>query len=135
MTLPATVDGLGDSPVFRRRGTGIMQRHTEAIVEAVQELGDLGLVAESSAEVRVAPAVPMFTLYVRGSQHAADAVRRALGAAEWRRMGDHSASYSEDPFDVLRYVSWPTMEARIAASELLLTIVMVWSLARRAATA
>lgn len=66
-TLPATVDGLADSPAFRRRATGIMQRHTEAIVEAVQELGDLGLVAEASAEVRVAPAVPMFKLYVINS--------------------------------------------------------------------
>jgi hypothetical protein len=66
-TLPATVDGLVDSPAFRRRATGIMQRHTEAIVEAVQELGDLGLVAEASAEVRVAPAVPMFKLYVINS--------------------------------------------------------------------
>jgi DNA-binding transcriptional regulator YhcF (GntR family) len=63
-TLPATVDGLADSPAFRARATGIMQRHTEAIVEAVNELGELGLVADAAAEVRVAPAVPLFKLYV-----------------------------------------------------------------------
>jgi DNA-binding transcriptional regulator YhcF (GntR family) len=63
-TLPATVDGLADSPAFRARATGIMQRHTEAVVEAVNELGELGLVADAAAEVRVAPAVPLFKLYV-----------------------------------------------------------------------
>ena len=63
-TLPATVDGLADSPAFRARATGIMQRHTEAVVEAVNELGERGLVADAAAEVRVAPAVPLFKLYV-----------------------------------------------------------------------
>lgn len=57
----------------------------------------------------------------RGSRHAADAVRRALGAAEWRRMGDHSASYSEDPFDVLRY-AWVRLDPEQAeAAERALT--------------
>lgn len=63
-SLPATVDGLADSPAFRRRAAGIMQRHTEAVVDAVNELGELGLVADAHAEVRVAPAVPLFKLYV-----------------------------------------------------------------------
>ncbi len=41
-TLPATVEGLNDSPAFRKRATRIMQRHTSAIVEAVNELSELG---------------------------------------------------------------------------------------------
>jgi HAD superfamily hydrolase (TIGR01662 family) len=45
----------------------------------------------------------------RGSQHAADAVRRALGAEEWRRIGDAQPGYSEDPFDVLRY-AWSRLD-------------------------
>jgi beta-phosphoglucomutase-like phosphatase (HAD superfamily) len=39
-----------------------------------------------------------------GSRLAADAVRRALGAGEWRKLPD-PVSYSDDPFDVLRYAS------------------------------
>jgi hypothetical protein len=41
-----------------------MQRHTQAIVDSVNELGELGLVNEARAEVRVHPAVPLFKLYV-----------------------------------------------------------------------
>jgi HAD superfamily hydrolase (TIGR01662 family) len=57
----------------------------------------------------------------RGSRHAADAVRRALGAEEWRRIGDAKPSYSEDPFDVLRY-AWSTLDREKAdAAERALT--------------
>ncbi|WP_363320474.1 hypothetical protein [Pseudonocardia sp.] len=63
-SLPATVEGLADSPAFRERATGIMRRHTEAIVEATNELGELGLVENVQAEIRVAPAVPLFKLYL-----------------------------------------------------------------------
>ena len=63
-TLPARVDDLADSPAFRERAARIMERHTTAIVEAVTELGELGLIAEAHAEVRVSPAVPLFKLYV-----------------------------------------------------------------------
>ena len=59
-TLPARVDDLADSPAFRERAARIMERHTTAIVEAVTELGELGLIAEAHAEVRVSPAVPLF---------------------------------------------------------------------------
>jgi hypothetical protein len=58
------VDGLSDSPAFRARARGIMQRHTGAIVDAVNELGELGLVADARAEIRVYPAVPLFKLYL-----------------------------------------------------------------------
>lgn len=63
-SLPARADDLSDSPAFRERATGIMRRHTRAIVDAVNELGQLGLVEDASAEVRAYPAVPMFKLYV-----------------------------------------------------------------------
>ncbi|MGV9361968.1 GntR family transcriptional regulator [Amycolatopsis sp. NPDC003731] len=63
-SLPATVEGMKDSPAFRKRARGIMQRHTEAIVETVNELGELGLVADARAEVRACPTVPLFKLYL-----------------------------------------------------------------------
>ncbi len=63
-SLPARVDDMQDSPAFRKRATGIMQRHTLAIVDAVNELGSLGLIPEAQAEVRVYPAVPLFKLYL-----------------------------------------------------------------------
>ena len=63
-TLPARVDDLTDSPAFRKRAARIMERHTYAIVDAVNELGELGLIDDVHAEVRVAPAVPLFKLYL-----------------------------------------------------------------------
>ena len=41
-----------------------MERHTYAIVDAANELGELGLISDAHAEVRVAPAVPLFKLYL-----------------------------------------------------------------------
>ncbi|WP_026449396.1 GntR family transcriptional regulator [Actinopolyspora mortivallis] len=64
MPLPCKVDGLEDSPAFRARADGIMRRHTQAIMDSVQELGSFGLVPETSAEVRVHPTAPLFKLYV-----------------------------------------------------------------------
>jgi hypothetical protein len=63
-TLPATVDGLRDSSAFLARATKIMQRHTSAIIESVNELGELGLVQQARAELRFCPVVPLFKLYV-----------------------------------------------------------------------
>jgi hypothetical protein len=63
-TLPARVDDLTDSPAFRARAARIMQRHTLAVVDAVNELADLGLVPNARAHVRVSPAVPLFKLYL-----------------------------------------------------------------------
>ena len=63
-SLPARVEDMQDSPAFRKRAAGIMQRHTLAIVDAVNEMGRLGLVADSKAELRVYPAVPLFKLYL-----------------------------------------------------------------------
>jgi len=63
-TLPARVDDLADSPAFRARAADIVRRHTAAVVDAVNELGELGLVEDARAEVRASPTVPMFKLYV-----------------------------------------------------------------------
>jgi HAD superfamily hydrolase (TIGR01662 family) len=55
------------------------------------------------------------------SAHAADTVRRALGAKAWSEMGNDAASYSDDPFDVLRY-AWARLDRQKAdAAEQALT--------------
>jgi len=69
-SLPATVAELEDSPLFRERARGLMERHTAAIVDSVEELGSLGLVDEVSAGIRVHPAVPMFKLYLINEREA-----------------------------------------------------------------
>ena len=63
-SLPARVDDLADSPAFRDRAATIMRRHTLAIVEAVNELADLGIVPAATAQIRAIPAVPLFKLYL-----------------------------------------------------------------------
>lgn len=63
-SLPARVEDMADSPAFRARADRIMRRHALAVVDAVTELNELGLVEEARAEVRVQPAVPLFKLYV-----------------------------------------------------------------------
>lgn len=63
-SLPARVDDLTDSPAFRDRATTIMRRHTLAIVEAVNELADLGIVPAATAQIRAIPVVPLFKLYL-----------------------------------------------------------------------
>jgi len=67
--LPATVDGLADSPAFRRRAAKILERHTDALIEELQELGDLGIVSTVTAEARLSPIVPMFKIYVINQNH------------------------------------------------------------------
>jgi DNA-binding transcriptional regulator YhcF (GntR family) len=63
-SLPARVEDMADSPAFRKRAKGIMLRHTEAIVDSVNELASLGLVPAARAEIRVFPAVPLTKLYM-----------------------------------------------------------------------
>ncbi|WP_280488607.1 GntR family transcriptional regulator [Nocardia farcinica] len=69
-SLPARTDDLSDSPAFRRRATRIMERHALAIIDAVHELADLGLVSSASAQVRTYPAVPLFKLYIINGEQA-----------------------------------------------------------------
>lgn len=63
-SLPSCVDDLTDSPAFRNRADVLMRSHALAIVDAVNELSELGLIDEAGAQVRVNPAVPMFKLYL-----------------------------------------------------------------------
>jgi len=70
MTLPCRVSDRADSPEFRKRATEIQRRHTLAIVDTVEELGRLGLVAEVSAQVRVHRAAPLFKLYLINNEEA-----------------------------------------------------------------
>ncbi|MFE3052555.1 GntR family transcriptional regulator [Nocardia sp. NPDC059239] len=69
-SLPSRVDDLGDSPAFRKRATRIMERHALAVVDAVNELAELELVASASAQVRTYPAVPLFKLYILNASRA-----------------------------------------------------------------
>jgi DNA-binding transcriptional regulator YhcF (GntR family) len=62
--LPCTVDERADSPAFRKRAEEIMRRHTLAVVDAVTELAELGLIEQAIARVRVHPAAPLFKLYL-----------------------------------------------------------------------
>ena len=70
MTFPCQVEDLADSPEFRTRATEIMRRNTLAIVDNVTELGELGLVNDASAEVRVHRAAPLFKLYLINNEEA-----------------------------------------------------------------
>lgn len=62
--IPCRADDGGDDPEFRERAHEIMLRHTQAVTDSVRELGELGLVKETTAEVRVHGAVPLFKLYI-----------------------------------------------------------------------
>jgi DNA-binding transcriptional regulator YhcF (GntR family) len=62
--IPCRTDDLADEPAFRLRARGISERHTDAIIESVAELADLGLVRSASAQVRVHGSSPMFKLYI-----------------------------------------------------------------------
>jgi len=68
--LPCTVEDRADSPAFRKRATDIMRRHTLAIADAVTELGALGLVEHTTAEIRAHPATPLFKLYLINNEEA-----------------------------------------------------------------
>jgi DNA-binding transcriptional regulator YhcF (GntR family) len=54
----------GDDPAVRSRMAKIAERHSLAIIESVRELGELGLVQNATAEVRVQAAVPMCKIYL-----------------------------------------------------------------------
>lgn len=62
--LPCRVEDLADDEAFRERSHKITQRHVQPLVESVNELGELGLVAEASIEVRMHGAAPLFKLYL-----------------------------------------------------------------------
>lgn len=57
-------DKPGDDPTVRERMAKLAQRYTGAIVDAVTELGDLGLVQKASVDARVHGSAPLFKLYL-----------------------------------------------------------------------
>lgn len=63
-SLPARVGDLADIPAFRKRAARIMDRHTFAILDEVDELQRLGLIASTSVEVHAYPTSPMFKVYI-----------------------------------------------------------------------
>jgi len=64
MALPCLAETRRDDPRVRRRAERITQRHIEATVDAIHEVGHLGLVEDVYAEVRVHRAAPLFKLYI-----------------------------------------------------------------------
>jgi len=62
-TLPGNPDGT-DNPAFRRRAEGILARSADAVAQAVDELRDMGLIEEATAQVRYAVTTPTFKVYV-----------------------------------------------------------------------
>jgi DNA-binding transcriptional regulator YhcF (GntR family) len=70
MALPCRAETQADDPAVRERAERITRRHTEAVVEAVRELADLGLVATATAQVRVHRGTPLFKLYILNGEEA-----------------------------------------------------------------
>lgn len=70
MSLPCRVADLADDPAFRQRATRITRRHTDAIVDSVAELAEIGLVKEASVQVRLHRCAPLFKLYVLNREEA-----------------------------------------------------------------
>lgn len=70
MAFPVRAANGEDDPLLRERADRIMRRHTEAIVDSVQELKSLGLISEASASIRTYRATPLFKLYVLNGEEA-----------------------------------------------------------------
>jgi len=62
--LPCRAEDLADDVVFRERSHAMAQRHTEAIVDAIHELDELGLVGTGSVELRTHQLAPLFKAFI-----------------------------------------------------------------------
>jgi DNA-binding transcriptional regulator YhcF (GntR family) len=62
--LPCRAQDLGDDVAFRERSHAMAQRHTEALVDAVHELDELGLVGSGTVDVRVHQLAPLFKAFI-----------------------------------------------------------------------
>jgi DNA-binding transcriptional regulator YhcF (GntR family) len=67
---PCRAEDQGDEPAFCQRAEQITRRHTDAILESVGELAELGLVADASAQVRVHGGAATFKLYILNREEA-----------------------------------------------------------------
>lgn len=70
LALPCRADNAADDPTIRKRSDRITRRSVESLVDAVAELGSIGLVKSASTEVRVHSAAPLFKLYVINNEEA-----------------------------------------------------------------
>ncbi|HET8658156.1 MAG TPA: winged helix-turn-helix domain-containing protein [Micromonosporaceae bacterium] len=68
--VPSRVDGTGRDDDVRERAENISRRHTEAILDAVHELADLGLVKAATAQVRRHGTAALFKLYILNNEEA-----------------------------------------------------------------
>ncbi|MGW4412014.1 GntR family transcriptional regulator [Nonomuraea sp. NPDC004702] len=69
-SLPCRVDNGQDEPLFRQRAARVIRQHAQAIVESVNELRDLGLVAHASGDIRISGEPPRFKMYVINEEEA-----------------------------------------------------------------
>jgi DNA-binding transcriptional regulator YhcF (GntR family) len=68
--VPSAAEQPGDDATVRARAQRITRRHTDAIVDEVTELADLGLVRAATADVRVHGTTALFKLYIINSEQA-----------------------------------------------------------------
>ncbi|GAA1028730.1 hypothetical protein GCM10009557_14810 [Virgisporangium ochraceum] len=68
--VPSPVERGADSAGVRERAERITRRSTEAIIESVQELADLGLVRSATAQVRRHGAAALFKVYILNNEEA-----------------------------------------------------------------
>ncbi len=66
--VPSRSDVGADDPAVRERAERITRRHTEAIIESLQELGELGLVRSASAQVRRHGTAALFKVYILNNE-------------------------------------------------------------------
>ena len=68
--VPARADDAGDDPAVRERADRISRRHTEAVIDSVGELAELGLVRSATAEVRRHHTTALFKIYILNNEEA-----------------------------------------------------------------
>jgi DNA-binding transcriptional regulator YhcF (GntR family) len=68
--VPSPVEAAGSDKAVRERAVRISQRHSEAIVDSVRELGELGLVRSATCEVRHHGTVVLFKVYILNNAEA-----------------------------------------------------------------
>ena len=68
--VPSAVDAPDADKAVRDRATRISRRHSEAIIDSVRELGELGLVRSATCEVRQHGTAVLFKVYILNSSEA-----------------------------------------------------------------
>ncbi|GAA0742470.1 GntR family transcriptional regulator [Dactylosporangium roseum] len=69
-SVPSAVDDPDADKAVRERATRISRRHSEAIVDSVRELGELGLVRSATCEVRQHGTAALFKVYILNNAEA-----------------------------------------------------------------